>query len=84
VTVWAVNNQGAASHERFASKVGFDAPMLVDTKFAIASRYDAVMGLGPMRFVNRTVVGIGCDGTVTYYARGTPSTSEILRGVGAA
>jgi peroxiredoxin len=52
--------------------------MLVDRDFAVATRYDAVMGLGPLRLVNRTVVGIARDGTVAFYRRGMPSTDEIL------
>lgn len=78
MTVWAINNQGAASHEGFAKKLGFEAPILVDEKFAVSTQYDAVMGFGPLRIVNRTVVGIAKDGTVTYYKRGMPSTDEIL------
>lgn len=83
MTVWAINNQGAASHKRFAEKLGLDAPILVDAKFDVATRYDAVMGIGLLRLVNRTVVGIARDGTVAYYKRGMPSIDEILRGIGA-
>ncbi len=36
------------------------------------------MGLGFLRLINRTVVGIAKDGTVVYYHRGMPATDEIL------
>ena len=76
--MYAINNQSASSHKAFAEKNGFDAPLLVDSGFAVASAYDAVMGMGMLRFINRTVVGIAKDGTVAYYRRGMPATDEIL------
>ena len=78
VTVYAINNQSATSHKTFTEKNGFDAPLLVDSGFAVASAYDAVMGFGPLRVINRTVVGIAKDGTVVYYRHGMPATDEIL------
>jgi thioredoxin-dependent peroxiredoxin len=83
VTVWGVNNGNAQSHQGFIAKHGFSAPLLVDPDFEVAKSYDAVLGLGPLRFVNRTVVGVGRDGKVVYYKRGSPSTEEILAAVGA-
>jgi peroxiredoxin len=53
-------------------------PLLVDAGLAVAKQYDAVMGVGPLKIVNRTVVGIGRDGTIAFYKRGMPATSEIL------
>ncbi|GAC1395453.1 MAG: hypothetical protein NVS3B17_01440 [Vulcanimicrobiaceae bacterium] len=81
VTVFAINNQGAASHKAFSAKHGLDTPLLVDHDFTVASAYDAVMGIGPLRLVNRTVVGIAPTGTVTYYKHGLPPTDEILAAV---
>jgi peroxiredoxin Q/BCP len=83
VGVFGVNNGGAASHARFREKHGLIAPLLVDAGLATAKAYDAVMGIGPLKVINRTVVGIAQDGTVAFYKRGTPSTDEILAGVGA-
>ena len=78
ITVLAINNQSASSHKAFAEKHGLDAPLLVDTDFRVASAYDAVLGFGPLRIVNRTVFGIARDGMVVYEKRGLPATDEIL------
>jgi peroxiredoxin Q/BCP len=77
-TVFGVNNGGAASHERFREKHGLTAPLLVDAGLKTATAYDAVMGAGPLKFINRTVVGIAPDGTIAFYKRGAPKTDEIL------
>jgi peroxiredoxin Q/BCP len=83
VSVYGINNGSAASHEKFAHANGFTAPLLIDKDLAVAGSYGAVMGFGPLKLINRTVVGIGVDGRVAFYKRGTPSTDEILAGVGA-
>jgi peroxiredoxin Q/BCP len=82
VTVWGVNNGSAQSHQGFIAKHGFSAPLLIDADFEVAKQYDAVLGLGPLRLVNRTVVGVGRDGKIAFYKRGSPSTDEILAAVG--
>ena len=81
VTVWGVNNGNAQSHQAFIAKHGISAPLLVDSDFEVAKSYDAVLGLGPLRFVNRTVVAVGRDGKIIFYRRGSPSTGEILAAV---
>jgi peroxiredoxin Q/BCP len=78
VRVFGVNGGSAASHQRFAAKHGLTAPLLVDPGLAVAAAYDAVLNLGLIRFINRTVVGIGTDGKVAFYERGSPSTEKIL------
>jgi peroxiredoxin Q/BCP len=78
VSVYGVNNGGAASHQRFAEKHNLQAPLLVDEGLKVASAYDAVVSLGLLRFINRTVVGIARDGTIAFYKRGAPATEEIL------
>jgi peroxiredoxin Q/BCP len=78
VSVYGVNNGGAASHQRFIEKHNLTAPLLVDPSLRVASAYDAVTSLGLLKFINRTVAGIGSDGTIAFYKRGTPSTDEIL------
>src|SRR5271165_267174 len=81
VTVWGINNAGASSHAGFAQKHGFSAPLLVDEDLRVAKQYDALAGLGPLRFIKRTVVGIEPSGKIVFYKRGSPSTDEILRAV---
>jgi peroxiredoxin Q/BCP len=83
VHVFGVNNGGAASHARFREKHGLTAPLLVDTGLKTADAYGAVIGIGPLKVINRTVVGIARDGKVAFYKRGTPSTDEILGALGA-
>jgi peroxiredoxin Q/BCP len=78
VSVYGVNNGGAASHQRFIEKHNLTAPLLVDPSLRVASAYDAITSLGLLKFINRTVVGIASDGTIAFYKRGTPSTDEIL------
>ena len=76
--VFGINGDGAASHERFIARHGLTMPLLIDPGLAIAKKYDAVMGLGPLRFVNRTVVGIDRAGRIAFYQRGMPATAAIL------
>jgi len=78
VSVFGVNNGGAASHARFREKHRLSAPLLVDPGLRTAMAYDAVVGVGLLRIINRTVAGIARDGTIAFYKRGTPSTAEIL------
>src|ERR1700678_2699349 len=51
--VFGINGDGAASHERFIAKHGLTMPLLVDPGLAVAKQYDAVMGFGPLKIVNR-------------------------------
>ena len=77
----AISGQGADSHRGFSEKNGFTATMLSDAGLKVASSYDATMNLGLIKLVNRTVVGIGTNGKIVYYQRGTPSTDAILAAV---
>jgi peroxiredoxin Q/BCP len=78
VRVFGVNNGGAASHARFREKHNLSAPLLVDAGLKTATEYDAVIGVGPLKIINRTVVGIAADGTIAFYKRGMPTTAQIL------
>ena len=81
VAVYGVNGAKAASHKKFVEKHRLTTPLLVDDGLAVASDYDAVLGVGPLKMVNRTVVGIARDGTIAFYKRGAPGTDEILAAV---
>lgn len=76
--VFGINGDSAESHARFIAKHGLTMPLLTDRGLNVARRYDAVLGIGPVSFVNRTVVGIGRDGRVAFYKRGMPATAAIL------
>jgi peroxiredoxin Q/BCP len=82
VQVFGINGGDANSHQRFIARYNLTAPLLVDKGLAVAAAYDAVYNLGLIRVINRTVVGVGRDGNVTFYKRGSPSTDEILGAVG--
>jgi peroxiredoxin Q/BCP len=84
VSVYGVNGAGAVSHKKFVEKHNLSTPLLVDSGLTVAAAYDAVLGAGPVKFVNRTVVGIAKDGTIALYERGMPSTDDILAAVAAA
>jgi thioredoxin-dependent peroxiredoxin len=81
VAVFGVNPGSEESHQKFISKHGLKTPLLVDKNLEIAGRYDAVFGLGPLKVINRTVVGIDTGGKIVFYKRGIPSTGEILAAV---
>ncbi len=78
VKVFGINGDSAESHARFIAKHGLTAPLLIDAGLAVAKAYDALIALGPIRFVNRTVVGIDREGTIVFYKRGMPKAAEIL------
>ncbi len=82
VAVYGVNGGDAASHQKFIARHNLTAPLLIDTDLKVAAAYDAVLGFGPLKMIRRTVVGIGTDGRVAFYQRGTPPTDAILAGVG--
>jgi peroxiredoxin Q/BCP len=81
--VFGVNGDSAASHEKFIAKHALSMPLLIDPGLAVAKAYDAVIGIGPLKIVNRTVVGIDRDGKVAFYQRGTPKTAAILAALAA-
>jgi peroxiredoxin Q/BCP len=76
--VFGINGDDAESHGRFIAKHGLTMPLLVDEGLVVAKAYDAVIGIGPLKIVNRTVVGINRAGEIAFYQRGTPETSAIL------
>lgn len=76
--VFGVNGDDADSHRRFIAKHGLTMPLLVDPGLTVAKRYDAVVGLGPLKIVNRTVVGIDRRGRIAFYERGIPATERVL------
>jgi len=76
--VFGVNQGSEESHVRFVEKHKLTTPLLVDTNLLISKEYDAVMGFGPLKLINRTVVVIDPAGKIVFYKRGMPNTSEII------
>jgi len=64
--VLAVSAQDMASHERFATKHGFQFPLLSDTDKDVAGLYGT---LGPLGFPRRSVFVIDSQGIVRYAHR---------------
>jgi thioredoxin-dependent peroxiredoxin len=64
--VLAISAQDLASHEQFASKHGFQFPLLADTDKAVAALYGTV---GPLGFPRRSVFVIDGQGVVRYAHR---------------
>ncbi len=81
--VYGVNPGSSGSHQKFIQKHSLTTPLLVDEGLKVAALYDAVMGLGPLKIVNRTVVGIDKTGKISFYQRGMPNTTQILAAVAA-
>jgi peroxiredoxin Q/BCP len=64
--VLAISAQDLASHEQFASKHGFQFPLLADTEKTVAGLYGTV---GPLGFPRRSVFVIDGQGIVRYAHR---------------
>jgi len=76
--VFGINGGNQNSHEKFSNKHNFTFPLLVDKGLEVAGRYDAVLGFGILKLVNRTVVVVNDEGKIIFFKRGVPSTEEIL------
>lgn len=64
--VVAVSAQDVESHERFATRHGFDFPLLADVDKTAAAAYGT---LGPIGFPRRSVFVIDADGVIRYAHR---------------
>jgi peroxiredoxin Q/BCP len=79
VAVFGVNPGSRRAHKQFAERHALRTPLLVDERGAMSRAFDALMPIPLLTVVNRTVVGIDRDGTIRYFKRGMPPTSEILQ-----
>jgi len=73
---FGVNPAGIASHAKYVAKFGFNFPLLVDADSAIAAAYGAVKEDG--KKIQRTVIGIGRDGTIRFATLGAPPPGEVV------
>lgn len=78
---FGVNPAGIASHSKYAAKFEFNFPLLVDADSAIAAAYGAVREDG--KKIQRSVIGIGRDGTIRFATRGAPPPGEVIAALGA-
>lgn len=74
--IFGINNNPLDSHEKFKAEHEYPFPLLTDADLSVAASYGAARP--GQAFVDRTVVIIGKDGKVRFYARGVPSTDDLL------
>jgi peroxiredoxin Q/BCP len=73
---FGVNPAGIESHAKYAAKFEFNFPLLIDADRAIAGAYGAVKENG--KSIQRSVLGIGRDGTIRFAVRGAPPPVEVI------
>jgi peroxiredoxin Q/BCP len=73
---FGVNPAGIESHAKYANKFEFNFPLLSDAGSAIAAAYGAVKEDG--KKIQRSVIGIGRDGTIRFATRGAPPPGEVI------
>ena len=73
---FGVNPAGVESHAKYATKFEFNFPLLTDPDRTIAGAYGALKENG--KSIQRSVLGIGRDGTIRYATRGAPPPSEVI------
>jgi len=76
VLPFGVNPAGIDSHAKYVAKFEFNFPLIVDSNSTIAAAYGAVKDDG--KKIQRTVIGIGRDGTIRFAARGAPPPGEVI------
>ena len=76
--VFGVNQGSEESHVRFVERHKLTTPLLVDSGLEMSKQYDAVMGFGPLKLINRTVVVIDKAGKIVFYQRGMPNANQII------
>jgi peroxiredoxin Q/BCP len=73
---FGVNPAGMDSHAKYAAKFEFNFPLLTDPDRAIAGAYGALKENG--KSIQRSVLGIGRNGTIRYATRGAPPPAEVI------
>ena len=79
---YGVNQADAASHRAFIEELNLPYDLLVDEGLRVARAYDALKPEGDR--INRTVVVVGKNGRIIYYARGAPPPENIVAAIVAA
>lgn len=76
---FGVNPAGVDSHHKYATKMGFNFPLLSDPDRAIARAYHALKDDG--RGIQRSVYVVTRDATIAFAQRGAPPVDEIVAAV---
>jgi thioredoxin-dependent peroxiredoxin len=75
--IFGVNPGSEKSHTKFIKKNGFQFPLLVDVKSAVAAQYGAKGAI----MNKRTVYVVGKDGKIIFAERGKPPVADILAAI---
>jgi len=73
---FGVNPAAVDSHYKYATKMGFNFPLLADPDRAIARAYRALKEDG--KGIQRSVYVVKQDGTIAFAQRGAPPVDEIV------
>jgi thioredoxin-dependent peroxiredoxin len=73
---FGVNPAEVGSHAAYAAKFAFGFPLLSDPDRAIAAAYGALRE--DRKGIQRSVFGIGRDGTIRFAARGAPPPGDVI------
>jgi len=73
---FGVNPAGVDGHVKYATKLGFNFPLLTDPDRAIARAYQALKDDG--HGIQRTVYVVARDGTIAFAQRGAPPVDDIV------
>jgi len=73
---FGVNPASVDAHFKYATKLGFNFPLLSDADRAIARAYRALKDDG--HGIQRSVYVVRRDGTIAFAARGAPAADEIV------
>jgi peroxiredoxin Q/BCP len=80
--IYAVCPASAAGAASYAQELGITLPLLADPEGTVAQAYGCLPPGG--QYPQRTTVGIGPAGDITFYHRGTQDQAAVLKGFGLA
>ena len=76
---YGVNEADGTSHQAFIDEQELNFDLLIDDGLHVARAYDALADTGTR--IKRTVVVVGKNGKLIYWAPGAPPVEDILRAV---
>jgi len=79
--VYGVNPAEAPSHQAFATKYGFDFPLLTDRGGVVARNFRAAVQLPLKTLILRTVYLVNPAGKIRLANRGAPPSAAIIRSI---
>jgi peroxiredoxin len=76
---YGVNEADATSHQAFIDEQELNFDLLIDDGLHVARAYDALADTGTR--IKRTVVVVGKNGKLIYWAPGAPPVEDILKAI---